>query len=274
MEPVIETILDVQIAEAFGINPEITLLPGGADLKTFRSGSIVLRYLGNDAQEAGNWNAELFDHIKEDRFRVAKPIKTKNGLWIVKGWVAEQFLEGRQATEDDLPSIINAVSKFHEALDGISLPNYRKQEHTVWDRADLWAWGEVPKEIDPKLHEIIYGLLNLRKPVDLTNQLIHGDLNLNNVLIADNQPPAIIDLAPYWRPVEFAYAVMAYWVGPYKGDLEILNNFKHIKEFEQMLIRAGLRMALTQKDPKNATGIKEYEKANKVIEEFVRGINS
>lgn len=264
-----KTILDPQVAAAFGVNAEIALLPGGADLKTFRSGNVVLRYLGKNAQEAGNWNAELFNHIKEDGFRVAKPIKAADGSWIVNGWVAEQFFEGRQATVDDLPIIINAVDRFHKALVGRSLPDYRKTEHTMWDLADEWAWGEVPRDIDPKLYEIIFGLLNLKKPVNLPDQLIHGDLNLNNILIADNQAPAIIDLAPYWRPAEFAQAVMAYWVGPYTGDIEILNNFRHIPEFDQMLIRAGLRMALTQKDPQNATDLEAYEKASKIIEQFV-----
>lgn len=264
-----KTILDPKVAEAFGVNTEIALLPGGVDLKTFRSGNTVLRYLGENSQEAGTWNAELFNHIKEDGFRVAKPIKTTNGLWIVNGWVAEQFLEGKHATKDDLPLIIDAVAKFHKALVGISFPNYRKQEHTIWDRADEWAWGEVPENLDPILLDTISGLLNLKKPVNLPDQLIHGDLNLKNILIADNQPPAIIDLALYWRPAAFAQAVMAYWIGPYKGNIEILNNFRHMPEFDQMLIRAGLRMSLTQKDPQNATEIEGYQKANRIIEEFV-----
>ena len=264
-----KTVLDKQVAEAFGVNSEISLLPGGVDLKTFRSGNTVLRYLGNNNQEAGNWNAELFNQIKEDGFRVAKPIKAADGLWIVNGWVAEQFLEGRHASIDDLPLIINAVNKFHKALVGIPFPDYRKHEHTMWDRADEWTWGEVPEDIDPRLREIISGLLKLKKPVHLPDQLIHGDLNLNNILIADNQPPAIIDLTPYWRPAEFAQAVMAYWVGPYKGDIEILTQFEDILEFDQMLVRAGLRMALTQKDPKNAIDLEAYEKASKIIKQFV-----
>ena len=60
-----KTTLEAQVAVAFGVNPEIVLLPVGVDLKTFRSGNTVLRYLGTDAGEAGNWNAELFNNVKQ-----------------------------------------------------------------------------------------------------------------------------------------------------------------------------------------------------------------
>ena len=57
--------LDPHIANAFGVITDISLLPGGIDLKIFRSGDVVLRNLGSESQEAGNWNAKLFDRIKQ-----------------------------------------------------------------------------------------------------------------------------------------------------------------------------------------------------------------
>ena len=264
-----KTTLDPDVAAAFGVSPDISLMPGGVDLKTFRSGNIVLRNLGTHSQEAGVWNAELFSNVKEKGFRVAKPIKAHDGSWIVNGWIAEEFLKGSHATKDDLPVVINAITQFHKALIGITLPDYRRKELTIWDRADQMAWGEIPKDIDPQLYKLAIELDVLRKPVAVSNQLIHGDLNLNNILIADNVPPAIIDLAPYWRPAEFALAVMAYWVGPYEGDIRILDKFKQVEEFDQMLIRAGLRMMLTQKDLRHATDLQAYRKANEVIKQYV-----
>ena len=261
--------LNADVATAFGVSADISLLPGGIDLKTFRSGDVVLRYLGENAEEIGNWNAELFDRLNQQGFRVSKPIRTSNGAWVVNGWVAEQFLEGHAATVIDVPEAIEAVAAFHKALVGTSLPEYRKREQTMWDRADQWTWGKIPEDIDPILYQLASRLAKLRKSVDLPNQLIHGDLNLNNILVIENLPPAIIDLAPYWRPAEFALAVMAFWVGPYNGNAEILEQFRSVKEFDQMLIRAGLRMILTQRDPQHATGLEEYEKAVEIIERFV-----
>ncbi|HEX2915983.1 MAG TPA: phosphotransferase [Chloroflexia bacterium] len=271
-EPSNITALDPEVATAFGVSPQITLLPGGYDLKTFRSREVVLRYLGEEAQAAGEWHAQLFSAIKENGFRVARPIRARNGAWMVKGWVAEHFLEGRHARLEDLPEVIKAVSHFHEALAGIPLPEYRKREKTIWDRADEWAWGVIAREIDPELYALAGELAGLRKPVELPSQLIHGDLNLSNILVADPLPPAIIDLAPYWRPPEFALAVTAYWVGPYRGDIAVLSQFKHLKAFDQMLIRAGLRMLLTQKDPWHANGLEDYRKANEIIIQFVTSL--
>lgn len=262
-------ILDPHIAEAFGVSQTFSLLPGGFDNKTYRSGDIILRNLGQDAQEVGTWHAELFDQIKQNGFRVAKPIKASNGSWSFNGWVAEHFLEGRHATKADIPAIIDAANNFHAALKGIPLPEYRKKNPTMWDRADKWAWNEIPNDIDPNLYEMAMELKSLKKPIVVENQLIHGDLNVNNVLISETLPPAIIDFTPYFRPTEFAPAITAYWVGPYTGDIKILEKFKDLKEFDQMLIRAGLRSMMTQANPQNATQLEEYKKANEIIIKFI-----
>jgi uncharacterized protein (TIGR02569 family) len=261
--------LDSAVAKAFGVHPDIALLPGGCDQKTYRSGEVVLRYLGDDAADVGAWNAGLFDRLDQRGFRVAKPIRAADGSWVVNGWVAERFLEGRPPTMRDIPAVIDAIMAFHQALIGTSLPEYRKHEHTIYDRADEWAWGTIPHNIDPRLYRLASRLATLRTPVDLPEQLIHGDLNPDNILVADHLPPAIIDLAPYWRPAPIALAVLAYWVGPYRGNAAILEHFRGIPAFDQMLLRASLRLTLTQSNPGQATKLEEYERAARIIETFV-----
>src|SRR5258708_26594116 len=71
-----------------------------------------------------------------------------------------------------------------------------------------------------------------------------GDLSLANILIATHLRPALIDLCPLSRPVEFALGMYANWVGPRQSDLSVLKYFQHIKAFDQMLIRASMRMLL------------------------------
>ena len=44
--------------------------------------------------------------------------------------------------------------------------------------------------------------------------------------------------------MEFALGMYANWVGPRQGDLLVLHYFQHIRAFDQMLLRASLRMLL------------------------------
>jgi hypothetical protein len=64
-------------------------------------------------------------------------------------------------------------------------------------------------------------------------------------------------------------AVLAYWVGPYRENAAILEHFRGIPAFDQMLLRAGLRLTLTKRDPGQATNLEQYEKAARIIEMFV-----
>src|SRR5262249_53585987 len=146
--------LDPAVAEAFGVSADIALLPGGSDQKTFRSGEVVLRYLGDPAADAGNWSADLFDRLDQQGFRVAKPRRAANGSWVVNGWVAEGFLGGHPVTPGDVREAIDAVTAFHHALIGTPLREYRKHAHPLWDRADEWAWGDISERIDPRLYEL------------------------------------------------------------------------------------------------------------------------
>jgi len=45
-----------------------------------------------------------------------------------------------------------------------------------------------------------------------------------------------IDFTPYWAPVDFALAMFANWV--------VLKHLQSIKHFDQLIIRAAIRMLL------------------------------
>jgi hypothetical protein len=129
------------------------------------------------------------------------------------------------------------------------------------------SWTPLLEEFSPKstgLHST-----GSTPPVDLPDQLIHGDLNPDNILVADDAPPAIIDLAPYWRPAALAVAVLAYWIGPYRGNVAILEHFRGITAFDQMLVRAGLWKTLCQSDLGQATHLDQHEQAVGIIEKCV-----
>ena len=76
------------------------------------------------------------------------------------------------------------------------------------------------------------------RPVEAPCQLVHGDLS-GNVLFADGQPPAIIDLSPYWRPTAYADAIVAVdgllWFG---ADRPLIRLAWTGPDFHQLLVRA------------------------------------
>jgi hypothetical protein len=80
----------------------------------------------------------------------------------------------------------------------------------------------------------------LHQPVDLPDQLIHGDIT-ENVLFAPDLPPAIIDLSPFWRPAAYAQAIIVAdaldWCGADQSTLPWVDN---IPQRWQLIIRAEI----------------------------------
>ena len=114
-----------------------------------------------------------------------------------------------------------------------------------WAVADRVAWGEA----DADLPALVEPLLARQRPVDLPCQLVHGDLG-GNVLFADSQPPAVIDVSPYWRPAGYADAIVVAdavaWAGADHNLVERLLS----QQGEQLLLRAVLFRVAT--DPEYA----------------------
>ena len=105
------------------------------------------------------------------------------------------------------------------------------------------AWEEAES---PRGYDTLGRLLEVRRPVTLSSQLVHGDLS-ENVLFAEGQDPAVIDVTPYWRPVGFASAVVVadaiLW---HRADPEaLLDCVAHVDEFPQLLVRALIFRTVT-----------------------------
>jgi uncharacterized protein (TIGR02569 family) len=250
------------LTRSFNVSGSLTLLPGGEG-RTYRAGDFIYRRETDPTETA--FIAELYDSLDVDGFRIPTPIRTKHGAWITPdGWSAWTFVDGQPATPNDVPQVIAAIQAFHQALASAPYPAYLADRDSPFDRADQAAWTDKTVDVDERFVPFIMPLLQRKRPVEgLHAQLMHGDLNEENILIAPHLPPAIIDMTPYWRPAEFAVAVFAYWLGPYRGDTSMLSAFAHVREFDQMLIRAGLRMILiTHEFAKLGTPIGDFERAN------------
>lgn len=263
-------LLDEDIAKQFNVDRNAILMESGEG-RTYKSGNVILKYINNDSLEQTKWIIDLFHNIKEDGFRVPRPIAALDDKWITNdGWSAWTFLEGNHEYKRHIPLIINSIIDFHKAIKNVPRPSFF-DEDSEYRRSDKYAWDDLPTKIHPKIEPLVMKLYKFKKPVDgLENQIIHGDLGPENVLLSTGLEPGIIDIAPYWRPVEFALAIFAYWIGPWTGDMQVMKYFININNFDQMLIRAGIRMLLT-KSEFNMQGddYEEYNKATSLLIDYL-----
>jgi Ser/Thr protein kinase RdoA (MazF antagonist) len=185
----------------------------------------------NHSPQLMQWIADFTPRLDSYGFRLPQPIATVDGRWMTDaGWTAWTFLEGRHATAADVPACIDGIVALHRALRGIPKHPLMDDNRTAWGKAHAWCFGAQPAVAQLQLQPLV--------------QLIHGDLNPENILIAPGLPPAFLDLSPFWAPPEFALAMFANWIGPRRGDIAVLRHFAAIQDFRQLLIRAAIRMLL------------------------------
>ena len=239
------------VLEQFGVAGEPRPLPGGSR-PVFRVGDLVLKRFGPGSLEHDRsldlapWLMEVLAHLPQVGFRIPRPVQTRDGRWLTDdGWTAWSYLEGRHATADDVPACTDAILALHRALRAVPKHPLLDHNQSKFGRADEACWGDTPDQVHPAVKPLVDALYGVRKPIDgLEAQLIHADLNRENILVAPGRPPAFLDLAPFWRPPEFALALFANWIGPRRGDPSVLRLFTDVRHFDQLLIRAGIRMLL------------------------------
>jgi uncharacterized protein (TIGR02569 family) len=233
---------EIAVLKAFNlVGQSLILLPGGTG-RTWRAGHAVLKPCDEPVEWL--WIAHHMRDVKQDGFRLPLPLQARNGEWVVDGWCAQTALDGAHPAEGGWADVLQAGDRLHQALSHIQRPNFLDRRQHPWALGDRVAWEEKAVTFESlPLRKVI----ELRQPLTLVSQLIHGDLT-ENVLFTKGQPPAIIDFSPYWRPVGFASAiVVADAVCWRKADPEkLLSYVADIKYFPQLLIRALIfRMVTT-----------------------------
>jgi uncharacterized protein (TIGR02569 family) len=182
------------------------------------------------------WQADTYERIACDGFRVAAPLRATDGALVVDGWTATRAVSGRHET-GRWGEIIAVGERFHAALSHLPRPEFIDRRTNPWAVADRVAWGEEPADAFADTKHLAR-LMSALRPVDAPSQLVHGDLT-GNVLFDERRPPAIIDFAPYWRPVAYAAAIVVGDALTWEGaDETLLDAVAHIDDFEQYLLRA------------------------------------
>jgi uncharacterized protein (TIGR02569 family) len=220
---------------AFGVADDATVLPGGKGA-TWRAGHLVFKAV--DLLEETLWRAEVLAALADSsQFRVARPVPALDGKWVVQGWEACQFVSGETDVrrQDD---VLRAGIAFHAAIADLPRPAFLDLRDDPWSFGDRVAWDELPVQACPVALELLDPLVRSRRPVDLTSQVVHGDLP-GNVLFAHGLPPAIIDWPAYWRPASWASAVaVADALCWYHAAPDLAARWSHLPAWGQMLIRA------------------------------------
>ena len=224
------------VLESFGARSEPKRLPGGEG-NTFLADGIIFKKSFNDDEVI--WIAKHYSEIKQNGFRIARPIVSKNGGLIIDSWTAQENLEGKEIA-GRWEEKVQISQNLHKALKNFPMPNFVHERQDSYAVANRMAWGELPLEIHPKLQQYIDRLLPFLRPITLTPQLVHGDLT-GNILFADGKDPAIIDFSLYWRPAEFAAAVIIVDALSWEGaDESVIALVSDMREYEQMLVRAEI----------------------------------
>ncbi|OJD10901.1 hypothetical protein AJ78_08206 [Emergomyces pasteurianus Ep9510] len=197
----------------------------------------------------------------------------------------EEILHASRALHRDLRELFGGVRHFEH-------PSFMRERGNRWAMGDRVAWeleeagGE---DVDVRTHtiptvsfiaeegykEIFRQLISLREPIDMTksvSQLVHGDMT-GNVLFTnykreysagkdegeeqEHQPvPGIIDFSLYFRPVEFAEAVIVadglLW---YDAGEELVRLVGVDRYRLQMLVRALIFRLVASSEGERETGI-------------------
>lgn len=269
------------VREAFDLAGDPVPLVGGT-VRVYRVGDKVIKPFNADALEHPRsldllpWLASQLVTMTVSGFRLSWPIYSKNWTWTVEvdgtHWTAWPYLAGRvMAVEDDVPAVIDAIYALHQALRNFKPHPLLAENDNPWGVADRHCWGNRPAWIHPIIAPLADQLYAQLEPLpDLPRQLIHSDLNLNNIVIAPDAPPGFIDLTPVFAPVDFAVAIFANWLGPRRGDVSRLCYFEAIPHFKQLLLRASLRMLLVVSELHGVDDWREEQLAAELVLAYVQ----
>lgn len=239
--------LPPHVRTAFGVSDVEPRPVEWAGRRAWQCGEVLIRAVADNAVAA--WSAGVLDTLEVDGVRLARPVRSSDGRWVVAGWAASRYVPGVLQPRYD--AVVEAANKLHDALATVTRPRLLDDRDDLVARSVAGAFGEVRLNLDPAIGGELYAqLAAYRTPVRLPAQVVHPEL-FGSVLFDQAGVPAVVDLIPCWRPKEWAAAVVVVdalaWGG---AESAIAQRWAHLAEWPQMLLRAVLhRLALHAQHP-------------------------
>ena len=235
------------VRTAFGVADAPPRPVAWAGQRAWQCGEALIRPVSDNAVAA--WSAGVLENLTVDGVRLARPLRSSDGRWVVAGWAACRFLPGSAEPRHD--DVVAAAMRLHAATANVLRPRLLDDRDDVLSRSVSAAFGERRLTLDPATGGDLFSELGAyRRPVKLVPQVVHGEL-FGAVLFDSDGSPAVLDLVPFWRPAEWAAAVVVIDALAWgNADAGILERWSHLAEWPQALLRALLyRLALHAQHP-------------------------
>jgi uncharacterized protein (TIGR02569 family) len=238
----------------------------------WRCGEVVLSIVADPARAA--WSAKVRETLFVDGVRLARPVRSTDGRYVVAGWRADTFVAGTPEPRHD--EVVSAAVRLHEATAKLERPRFLTQPPAVpWTEVDVFiaadraAWDEQPLHSLPpgamvapgsadgqRSIDLLNQLAALRKPTRAPSQLVNGDL-YGTVLFAGTAAPGITDITPYWRPASWAAGVVVVDALAWgEADDGLVERWSSLSEWPQMLLRALMfRLAVHALHPRSTAAV-------------------
>ncbi|MXO38256.1 TIGR02569 family protein [Mycobacterium kansasii] len=256
------------VLAAFGLTGVQPASLGSSWEGGWRCGEVVLSMVADHARAA--WSARVRETLFVDGVRLARPVRSTDGRYVVSGWRADTFVAGTPEARHD--EVVSAAVRLHEATSKLERPRFLTQGPTTpWAEVDVFiaadraAWEERPLQSIPpgarsssptadaeRSIDLINQLATLRKPTRSPNQVVHGDL-YGTVLFVGAAAPGITDITPYWRPASWAAGVVVVDALSWgEADDGLIERWSALPEWPQMLLRALMfRLAVHALHPRS-----------------------
>lgn len=243
------------IVAAFGVQSDPGECLPGVSRRVWRYGDIVLRPTSDPVFTA--WESGVFESLRVSGLRVARPVRSLDGRWVVGGFRAQRFLSGRPAPR--YVDMMDVAFELDMALEHVAVPQFVANRSDRYGWADQLSWDpetDAGRRLgDTAAARLWFELAAGRTPVQASRQIIHGDV-FGNVLFAGSAPPAVIDFLPLARPAGFAAALVAVDAIAWgRSRIELAGAVRDVPQWGQMLRHACLfRLAMVLTHPRGSAG--------------------